>query len=574
MPRSLLLPLLALAALLSLTLACGEDDPAGPDTTDTTRPTVVSVDPHDGETDVSTDETVRVIFSEPMDLTSHAGQVALSGGTLGALSWFDERTLLIGHAEFAEGVQVGVTLGTGLADAAGNTLAAPVAFSFWTESSTFSVLWVDPAEGAVDVLLNRSITVQFSQQPHMASLASHITLADVPLKTDVDFTVSQSGENQVRIDPAADLAASTTYRLTLDAGTQADAGGTLGAAVTVEFTTGTQSDETPPQLVSLEPADGSVIAADQGFLRMTFDEPVDPEYFEPSAMAAQLQLAMRDGQPAWSEGGTVLTVPLHTPLPAGVIYEVVFDEFRDLSGNVNADGFEWTVTVAGTPDHFPVLDDLIFYYDGWYLEGPLARHGKSSYSYAHIFDWESGSSELFRRTEIHEGDETAGNWDYLRKSSAGVKLRGFHESWTDSKAEIDVWINPEVDYMRHPMTPQTWSGTGSITPEGGASLSLSYEVRILAGTQDVPIGWGKFGGIRGNGKDVALTYWNECRMAILTHEIRDGVLTTETGVDTLVLAPGLGLVEEWSSYEDYEEGLREWSRSTLTDLGLREEIGR
>lgn len=558
------LPLALLLCLaLMLTTACSDsDDDSG--AADTTAPTVVGLDPFDGETDVSVDDPILVTFSEPMDETSHAGQVSLTGGALGAVTWDDARTLRIGHADFAEGTQITVTLAAGFADAAGNALAAPVSFSFWTETTAFVVLWTSPAHLDTDVERNRSIVVQFSQRPQMATLADHVTLADVDLKTEWAVDVTQMDEMQVRVDPVDDLDASTVYELTLDAGTAAEGGATLGADHVVRFTTGTESDTTPPQLLSLEPASGSTLDRNQGFLRMTFSEPIDTNEFQPVELTAQLQFAMRGAEPVWSEGGTVLTVPLTTPLPDGVTFEVVFDSFRDLNGNVNAAGFSWEGTVEGTPDHFPVYDDLAFFYSGWSVYGGMPKRASESFESMVYFAWEGAGDELFRRYEIWNEFDPPEEWDYLRKTSGGIRLRGFREQ--EEGVGQDVWISPEVDYLRHPMTPQTWSGSGQVTPDGGESLSLTYEVEILPGTEDVPIGFDK--GLRAWGKSDMSIYWNGCRTAVLEHEIRFGTTLIETGTDTLTFAPGLGLVKEAGFYQDHEEDTTEWTRSVLYGLDL------
>lgn len=557
---------LLLCLALILTTACSDSDD-DPGTTDTTAPTVVGLDPTDGESDVSVDDPILITFSEPMDETSHAGHVTLTGGTLGAVTWDDARTLRIGHADFAEGVEVTVTLAAGFADAAGNTMDAPVSFSFWTETTAFVVLWTSPAHLDEDVERNSSIVVQFSQRPQMGTLADHVTLADVDLKAEWAVTITQIGEMQVRVDPDDDLDASTVYELTLDAGTAADGGATLGADHVVRFTTGTESDTTPPQLLSIEPAGGSTMDRDQGFLRMTFSEAIDTYAFEPSELSAQLQLVMRGEEPTWSGGGTVLTVPLVTPLPDGVTFEVVFDSFRDINGNVNAAGFSWDATVEGTPDHFPVLDDLAFFYAGWAIyDGPMAK-ASESYESLVYYEWESGSDENFRRYELWNEFDPPTNWEYMRKTSSGIRFRGFHES-EPSKVGVDIWFTPEVDYLRHPMNPQTWSGSADIGPDGGDTYALTYEVRILPGTEDVPMDFNK--GRRTWGKADMNTYWNECRTAILEHEIRDGGTLMEVGIDTLTFAPGVGLVKEASSFEDSLEGTSEWSRSMLVGLDLLE----
>jgi hypothetical protein len=141
--------------------ACSESTtPEDIDTgTDTTAPLIVDTTPRSDELQVATDSAISIVFNEAMAPATATGQVTLSSGGAPALDWLDGRTLSVQHGTpWAEGVQVTVTIGAGLADVAGNALASPATFSFFTETSALLFVTSLTAGGAVDI--NRSANVQ------------------------------------------------------------------------------------------------------------------------------------------------------------------------------------------------------------------------------------------------------------------------------------------------------------------------------------------------------------------------------------------------------------------------------
>ena len=127
---------ICLLLLLSMALSCGDDD--GPVGTmpgpDTKAPTVVSVTPADGATNVTTNASIVVTFSENVD-----------GGTTGLTSFFltpDPGCLCITDVSgnvvtlttqpLAAGTDYMVTVTTAVTDEAGNNLATQFTSTFTT----------------------------------------------------------------------------------------------------------------------------------------------------------------------------------------------------------------------------------------------------------------------------------------------------------------------------------------------------------------------------------------------------------------------------------------------------------
>ncbi len=287
--------MLVMAGLLAVGLAaCSSDDPANPGGgggTDSTAPQVAGVDPINNETGVGQIQAIIVTFSEAMDPSTAAGNVSLSAGTVDSTSWDDDRNLRIDHTAWAEGIEVTVTVGTGLADVAGNNLAADYTASFYVFSASLLVLETNPANLATDVNRASNVQILFSAQINEPSVAANTTITSGLVKVEHAFTV-ESDNSTATLVITDDLPASTAITVTLGANIAAQGGGTLGTAQVFSFTTGVDVDITPPTIMSVSPANGSTIAPDAGIFRVTFSEPIDPDSFNPSEWNVEFVLAL------------------------------------------------------------------------------------------------------------------------------------------------------------------------------------------------------------------------------------------------------------------------------------------
>jgi hypothetical protein len=98
-----------------------------------TPPTVVSIDPADGATDVAVDASIVIEFSESMDKTSVEGALAVEPAVENlALSWdlWQEKLTITGDMTYSTSYTV--TLGTDALDAEGDALENEVTLTFTT----------------------------------------------------------------------------------------------------------------------------------------------------------------------------------------------------------------------------------------------------------------------------------------------------------------------------------------------------------------------------------------------------------------------------------------------------------
>lgn len=130
---------MVLAGVMALA-ACGSDNDdfllvggtsGGND--DRTAPTVVSTTPATGSTNVPTNATVSVTFSENVDSASVTNAAfTLSGGATGTIVVSGATATLTPTTPMAANSVITATVSSAVRDRAGNPLAAPVSWSFTT----------------------------------------------------------------------------------------------------------------------------------------------------------------------------------------------------------------------------------------------------------------------------------------------------------------------------------------------------------------------------------------------------------------------------------------------------------
>jgi Big-like domain-containing protein len=116
---------------------CGEGDPTPPPDTDTTPPTVTATSPADGATGAPRTGPLTATFSEPVSGVGSATMTlrkVSTGARFGAVVGYDASSstaTLTPNRTLPRATEFSVTLGSGVADAAGNPLAA-TSWSFTT----------------------------------------------------------------------------------------------------------------------------------------------------------------------------------------------------------------------------------------------------------------------------------------------------------------------------------------------------------------------------------------------------------------------------------------------------------
>jgi len=569
--RILLSLLFLLASFPFLTSSSCESDPTEPGGNDTDAPLVVQVTPAQDGTDVAVDAAVTITFNEAMAAGSAAGNVSMSAGAVTATSWTDNKTLQVTHGDWPAGTQVTVTAGTGLTDAAGNGLASAFAWSFWTATDALILQNHLPTNSATEVPINSTVWLQFSRDMNHASLSSAVTVTS-PDKATHTFTVAGMG-NEATMTFDADLPADKLITVAISVAAQAHDGTPLAAATSFSFTTGSTADDTPPQLLSIEPVDGSVIPTSAEFVRLTFDEAIDDDSLTPTFVSGQFMLSLTatEGVGVWTENYTVITIGLDTPLIPGSIFRVVFESYADVYGNVNTTGFTWEVTVAGTAVEFPLENAWLMVYEGtWWVGGVdigSPYHLITKYEEKTNDEWWRWDISAMESGPKAEFDFT--NYDRLKLTSTGIQFLGFHKGNEPPEEDFDLAFNPAVELLRLPLTTGGWSGVSLFdpAPPAGQANRVEYEIAVLEGTVDV---LGPEFGDKDTPVETRLV-WPDCRRVIMQYDLTDGETTYEANRDSMWISPGMGIVRKWT--ENVEgEAMPRYTNGVLYMAGFEDEF--
>jgi len=235
-------------------------DPGGNPTSVSVPPTVYGTDPVDGAVYVPVDQNVYVTFSEDVQPgTNYAGIVMKTGGTVvgiayslsGSLLTIDPVDKLNSSTTYAVYIPAGA-----VKDLAGNSLTNEYILTFTTQS-LLAVVYTDPADGATDIPVDKTVYVTFSGDVQPGPDYGGIAMKAGD--TVVAVTYSISGP-LLTIDPVGDLNYSTTYAVYIPAGAVKDlAGNALASDCTFAFATQASPDTTPPTVTITSPANNSTV---------------------------------------------------------------------------------------------------------------------------------------------------------------------------------------------------------------------------------------------------------------------------------------------------------------------------
>ncbi len=543
---NVLVPLLCAGLAIALAACSSSDNPTTPPAGDTQAPQVLGNSPSNGQVAVAVDDSVFVLFSEAMDQSTAAGNVTLSAGTVTGMAWYSDRLLVVGHDDWAEGAQVTATVGTGLKDLAGNALAAASTFSFWTESTALTVLSVTPAEGSGDVLRDASVVVQFSRDVDTTSLQSHVTLTDQLVKATFPYDVTHLETGRYLLKPQALLPASTQVYVAITAGLAVPGGAvTLAENHITSFTTGTTTDTTPPTLVSAEPAVGATgVAVNQGFMRLTFSEPLDPDTVDLARVNLEFYILLMQNPYSdlfWNQDNTELTIPLPATLPAGLPMYLELTGATDLAGNPMVGNIVWSATVAGTADYMPWEDGARYQEHHSRETGTIGNPTPTgSDDYTDYLQIERVNDSDVRFVGYDASFTTAtGSWMQYRRTANAIQWVGFDNN-NKALAPDKAMFDAPLTYLPLPLAAGTWTSNTTVTVPGEGSYSAQLNGRVLPQQAETTL--------PGEGSQFFLK--NAWRV-VQTMEVSLDGTPAFTQTDTLTLAATLGLLVDHQTNIDY-----------------------
>jgi hypothetical protein len=219
--------------------------------TDTTPPTIVSRTPPNGTTNVATNTTVTVTFSEAMDAaTINTTTITLkptaSGTNVTATVTCNTpapctTATLTPSAPLLNNTSYTVTVTTGVKDVAGNALAAQSTSTFTTVADTTppTITATSPTNGTTGIATSTIVTVTFSEDMDITTInGTTFTLKTTVGSIPVAGVVSYNTTTRVAtFTPSGALTASTSYTATVTNGAKDTAGNALAVNASFSFTT-------------------------------------------------------------------------------------------------------------------------------------------------------------------------------------------------------------------------------------------------------------------------------------------------------------------------------------------------
>jgi hypothetical protein len=323
---------------------------------DVLAPVVSSVAPPDGVTEVGVNTIVRLRFSERLNPLSVTGStVRLTTDTRTELACTisfsnnDRDVVIEPHGPLADLATYSLRI-SGVEDLAGNAVPTQTT-SFTTSSSPdfFApvVVRTVPQQGATGVPLNSVIELQLSE-PIDAGLVDSNTFRIRDNTSGVDVAGTRSVDSSARtltFVPDAPLAASHSFGVF---GNVTDLANNL-VSFSFGFTTGADSDVTPPQVALISPADGSTDVPTNVDIGIRFNEAIQ------TPTVAQFVLTA-GGPPITvqiteiSDGNRFVRLRPRLPLGASLVHTLMLVGIKDLAGNALAGTASFTFTTAAGAD--------------------------------------------------------------------------------------------------------------------------------------------------------------------------------------------------------------------------------
>jgi len=513
---------------------------------DTTGPTVVSISPGHASVSVAVTEPVRIVFSEAMDDGSAEGQVTMTHGVVTSGTWQNDRTLVLQHTAWPEGTEVGLAVAEGLCDLAGNCLADEVEVSFITYTPVLGLLDTAPEDGAQDVPRNTTVRLLFSRRMNLATLAEAVTVTS-GFRESIPFQASRGEEGWVILTFESLLPAASTVQVVVTTEALDEQGEPLAELATFSFVTGSDTDTTPPQIVSIEPASGAVVDPTLGWIRFEFSEPIDGDSFAPISANLEAWRVFGDVEPTWSGGGTILQVALPGGLAAGLPVKMAFQGYRDLNGVAQTSPTSWTIRVAGTPDYFPLVDGERQTFDFHEESGVIGSETPTEEydgTFEYGIDLQQDGTFLLRR---YEEDAPSEDWSIMRKAADGVHWLGLHQSNGDDEL-LDILFDDPLTVLPFPIQVGTTAYNSSADVSGIGTVDALWTVSVVERV-DLPVA----------SRDETAVYWTEC------WKVETSMLATvddapfHSEYHTRWYSPTVGLVREIT--ESSDPGEHRWQRT-------------
>lgn len=255
---------------------------------DVTAPVVNTVTPSNGATGVLQNILPSIVFSEPVDQAGLQNAITfIAPGntavpfTLSYNNATNTATLTpVSMLQYSTAYTIVVKSGaTGVKDLAGNALASDYSWSFTTLADIVApvVTSTVPAQGASNVSVSQPVRISFSEPLDAATVSGSTVslrgLLGLPVSASITYDAAQQ---TIVVTPASNLSYLVGYSVVVNTGVKDLAGNALASNFTLNFTTESFLDLTPPQVTSVSPASGSTAVSTNSTIQVVFNEDMQP----------------------------------------------------------------------------------------------------------------------------------------------------------------------------------------------------------------------------------------------------------------------------------------------------------
>jgi predicted small lipoprotein YifL len=319
------------------------------DVPDTIPPNIVTTTPQNGDSGITLNAALSVLFSEPVNqqtiaflLSSGSATIPCTMSYSGTTAIFTPLTILASSASFT------ATVSAGVQDLAGNAMPDSYIWSFVTSAAPDTtppvITATSPAAGATGVAINIAPSATFSEPVDQQTISFILSSGSVT----IPCTMSYSGTTAI-FTPLAALAYSTPYTATVRSGVKDLAGNAMPDSYIWSFVTSAAPDTTPPVITATSPAAGATGVAINITPNVTFSEPVNQQ---------TISFLLRSGGTAIPctmtySGTTAIFTPLAALAYSTQYTATVRAGVKDLAGNAMLNDYSWSFVTGAAPDITP-----------------------------------------------------------------------------------------------------------------------------------------------------------------------------------------------------------------------------
>jgi methionine-rich copper-binding protein CopC len=305
-------------------------------------PVVVSSDPANGAVNVATIKKISATFNEEMNpATLDASSFYLKQGSNlvpGTISYTGNTATISPSAPLAANTVYTGTITTKAKDISGNAMVADYIWTFNTGNIPV-VVSTDPANGAVDVALNKVISATFSTAMKASSLNANTFQVKQGLSV-ITGSVTYSGVT-ASFTPSVPLSPNKVYTAMITTAANDTAGNSLSANYTWSFVTGNI-----PSVISTDPANTATGVALNKKVTATFSESMNAATINTNTFLLKQGTSSISGTVSFA--GTTASFTPSVNLEAGTTYTAIITTgAKNPGGNPISEDYVWSFTTTG-----------------------------------------------------------------------------------------------------------------------------------------------------------------------------------------------------------------------------------